>query len=305
MKGYMIPALLCIGACFLIGCGESSVPEDSAQTETTAAAVTTAATTVTTTTETTTVTTTTKPDYLLAEDIVPEIDPATLRTTKCKVKLTNQGENNQPYTKNYRILDHETEKELRLISEEDKPKSSAAEGVMGPGGWTEINADWEKRYGSLQDGLYLLEIELEQVADPDSAEDSDADPVMLRKVVRTDLEIDSAGFEPRLSIDPATVTPQGCTLTVKNSPDTGRSYSMVYRLYDESSTPRKELLRELDEDARIAGNFHMDPGGTLTLPYNWRESYGALLEGTYVIEIDLLPEDGTPAKAYSATFVVE
>lgn len=304
MKAYMIPVFLCIGACFLMGCGESSVPDDTAQTETTAAAVTTASTTVTTTTESTTVTTTTKPDYLLAEDIVPEIDPATLRTTKCKVKLTNQGENNQPYTKNYRILDHETGQELRLISEDDKPKSSAAEGVIGPGGWTEINVDWEKRYGSLQDGLYLLEIELEQATDPDGTENSDAEPVMRRKVVRTDLEIDSAGFEPRLSIDPATVTPQGCTLTVKNSPDTGRSYSMVYRIYDESSAPRRELLRELDEEARIAGNYHMDPGGSLTLVYNWRESYGSLLDGSYVLEIDLLPEDGTPAKAYSASFVI-
>ena len=66
-----------------------------------------------------------------------------------------------------------------------------------------------------------------------------------------------------------------------------------------------ELLKEIDLDAKLAKNYRMEPGETLELKYNWRDKYGSLLEGSYELEIDLLPDDGTPAMSFSAPFVIE
>ena len=108
-----------------------------------------------------------------------------------------------------------------------------------------------------------------------------------------------------MRIDPATVTPEGCTLTVRNSPDVGRTYTLVYRLYDESGSGRTELLRNLDLETKIAKEYHLEPGETKEYQYSWRDTYGSLLEGTYSLEIDLLPDDGAPTMSYSAQFVIE
>lgn len=310
MKRFLLAAMVCLGAWCLAGCAQD--PADSGEIqETTAAAVTTTAaeTTVTTTKATTTVTTTTQAQYLPAEDVELKIDAASIRSVGCTFTLTNSGEENQPYSKCWRVLDPETEKELKVLPDAEE-MTVRAEGVIAPGQESPaIKADWEKRYGELPDGTYLLELVLEEVAEEqdakkDDSSDAEKEPRKLPKVVRAELVIDSEGFVPRVSIDPATVKPEGCVMTVRNSPDTGRTYSLVYRLYEEKGDTRTQLFKGTDLDAKLANNYRMEPGETLTLKYNWSEKLGSLLEGNYSIEIDLLPDDGTPATSYIARFEI-
>ena len=306
MKRVLLTALLGVGACCLAGCGQNAAESSEVQ-ETTAAVTTTAVTTTATTTAAaTTVTTTTQAQYLLAENIELNIDAGSVRATSCTFTVTNQGEDNQPYSKCWRLLDPGTEKELKLLADAEELSDKAA-GVLAPEGSAEIQADWEKRYGALPDGTYLLELVLEQIAEEQNAESSDAEKEqrIIPKIARAELVIDSEGFVPRVSIDPATVRPEGCVLTIRNSPDIGRTYTLVYRLYDESGTKPVELLKELDLESKLAKNYYMEPGGTLQITYNWSDSYGSLLEGSYAVEIDLLPDDGTPATSYLAPFVIE
>lgn len=304
MKRFLMTVLVCAGAWCLAGCDQDAGESGEVQETTAAVTTTTVTTTTTTTTVTTTVTTTMQAQYLLAEDIELKIDPASVRASGCTFTVTNSGENNQPYSKHYRLVDPETEKELKLLPDAEE-LSDTASGVIAPGGSTDIKADWEKRYGLLADGSYWLELVLEQVTEEQKDESSDAEPRKIPKLARTGLEIDSEGFVPRVQIDPATVKPEGCVLTVRNSPDTGRTYTLVYRLYDVSGGKRVELLKEIDLDAKLAKNYRMEPGETLELKYNWRDKYGSLLEGSYELEIDLLPDDGTPAMSFSAPFVIE
>ncbi len=310
MKRFLLAALVCLGVWCLAGCAQDPAESGGTQ-ETTAAAVTTTAvtTTVTTTKATTTVTTTTQAQYLLADDMEMKIDPGSVRSVSCSFTVANKGEANQPYSKCWRILDPNTEKELKRLPGADET-TVRAEGVIAPEGESPaIRADWEKRYGELPDGTYLLELVLEEVAEEqdakkDDSSDAEKEPRILPKVVRAELVIDSEGFVPRVHIDPATVTPEGCVMTVRNSPDVGRTYSLVYRIYEEGTT-RTQLLKGTDLDAKLADNYHMEPGETLTLKYNWSEKLGSLLEGNYSIEIDLKPDDGSPAVSYIAPFVLK
>ena len=305
MKQFLLAVLVCAGAWCLAGCNQDAQPDDgaaeSSAAETTAAVTT--VTTVTTAAETTTVTTTTQAQYLLAEDAALEIDLSSVRATGCKFTVVNHGEANQPYSKCWRLVDPETDKELPQLS--DAELSDAAAGVLPPEGSTEITAEWEERYGPLNDGVYLLELVLEQVAEEQSEESSGAEARKIPKVARAELEIDSGGFVPRVSIDPATVTPEGCTLTVRNSPDIGRTYTLVYRLYDETGAKRVELLREYDKETKLANDYHLEPGEVKQMKYSWRETYGALLEGKYAVEIDLMPDDGSPTMSYTAQFEIK
>ncbi len=230
MKQFLLAVLVCAGAWCLAGCNQNAQPdEDAAESsaaETTAAVTT--VTTVTTAAETTTVTTTTQAQYLLAEDAALEIDLSSVRATGCKFTVVNHGEANQPYSKCWRLVDPETDRELPQHS--DAELSDAAAGVLPP---------------------------------------------------------------------------EGCTLTARNSPDMGRTYTLVYRLYDETGAKRMELLREYDKETKLANDYHLEPGAVMQIKYNWRETYGALLEGKYAVEIDLMPDDGSPTMSYTAAFEIK
>lgn len=306
MKRFLLTALTCLGACCLAGCDQAPAESGAEQETTAAVTTTTVTTTVTTAAATTTVTTTTQAQYLKADDIELKIVPASVRSSGCTYTLANSGEANQPYTKSWRVLDPETEKELNRLPDAEEMSGQAA-GVIAAGQESpEIRAEWESRYGELADGTYLLEALLEQAAEEQKDESSDAEkePRMLPKITRAELVIDSDGFVPRVSIDPATVTPEGCVLTVRNSPDVGRTYSMVYRIYQEDGANRTQLLKGTDLDAKLADNYRMEPGETLTLKYKWSDKLGSLPDGNYAIEIDLLPDDGTPAVSYIARFEI-
>ena len=123
-------------------------------------------------------------------------------------------------------------------------------------------------------------------------------------VAQAEFEINSDGFVPRLVISPESVKPEGCVLTIKNSPDAPRDYGMVYRLYDETNGQHTQLFRQLDMDAKIDKNYHMEPGQSITLTYKWVDFYGSLLEGDYAIEVDLLTEGEETAVPYRATFTI-
>ena len=307
MKRELLAVLMCAAACVLIGCGQNTAENSKAPETTEAATETTEATTTTVTTttvETTVTTTTTKPEYLLAENIALEVNAGSVRATGCTYTLTNSGENNQSYTKKYRLLDPETEKELPLQPDAEEQSGQAA-GVIAPEGSVELTVQWEKRYGTLNDGVYLLEAELEQVKEEPAEESSEAEPLVLPKVVRAEFEINSEGFVPRVYIDPATVTPEHCTLTIQNSPDVGRSYTMIYRMYNESGATREHLLTKIDMDSRLQNRSHLEPGEKMELNCNWHDELDSLLEGHYAIEVDLLPDDGGDASSYRAEFVIE
>lgn len=331
----LLPAVLCIAA--LAACSNETAEESAAETTTTAATETTAATTETTTTETTTVTTTTTPDYQVVKDMLLEADPLTARPTSCTFTLTNNTEERQPYTTGYRIYNAESGQLLgRRTGEEDADVKTKA---LGVGESATINADWTELYGTLEDGTYIFELELsreeiveeeaEEESEADSKEDSKSDskeesktdskddseaeeaeeapkePQFIRMVVCAEFEINSDGFVPRLTIAPESVKPEGCVMTVKNSPDATRDYGMVYRLYDETGGQHTQLFRQLDMDAKLDKNYHMEPGESIVLTFKWSDIYGSLLEGDYAIEIDLLTEGDSQAVPYRASFTIE
>lgn len=150
----------------------------------------------------------------------------------------------------------------------------------------------------------------------DSKEDSSKDessedekeepkePVIIRMVAQAEFEINSDGFVPRLIVSPESIKPEGCVVTIKNSPDAARDYGMVYRLYDETDGKHTQLFRQLDTDAKVDKNYHMEPGESITLKYRWVDFYGYLLEGDYAIEVDLLTEGEHEAVPYRATFTI-
>lgn len=307
---FLIPVFA--GMLMLAACQEEQSEESAelpAETTTTEAVTTTAA--ATTTTETTTVTTTTTVDYQIAEKARLDVDLASVRSTSCTLTLTNDGEEQLPYEAEFRIIDAATDRELAKHTAEFEYPTKP--GVLAPGEETSISVDWTELYGNLPDGVYIFEQLLEMPAAED-ADDGDADDETAvsenaeprrRIVARAEFEIDSEGFVPRLTIDSATVTPEGVVLIVKNSLDAARDYGLVYRLYDESGSNRVQLLREIDTDAKLGKNYHMEPGESIELKYKWTDVYGSLLEGSYAIEIDLLAEGAESAESYRAAFVIE
>lgn len=299
MKKYLLMFLLCACAWGCAACAgkQQADSEPAAESEETAE---TTAVTTTTTAETTTVTTTTTVDYLAASDMKLEVKTDTVRPAKCTAELKNTGSEAQHYTLDFRIYEKDGEKERLCKELEDYEPAAAQDRWLAPDETAELNYEWSARYGDLQDGTYILEALLGSTTeDPD-----DPESPQRKLVARAEFEMDSAGFVPQFIIDPEDINPQGIVLHIKNANDVPRYYAMTYHLYDESRTPRVELLGEIDKDAQLHGNNYMPAGGELVLVYDWSNSYGSLIEGEYVLEIPLLAEGEKEGKIYRIPFEI-
>lgn len=300
MKKNLFMFLLCVCAWGCVGCAGNSA--DSAESDLESAESTEATAVTTTTPEaTTTVTTTTTADYLMASGVKLEVKTDTLRPSKCTVALTNEDSEQRAYTMNYRIYEVSDDAEKLCYERADyqaKPQEDAK--YLAPNETVELQLDWSDRYSDLPNGTYIMELMLERVA----SDPKNPAAKMLRSVVRSEFEMDASGYMPTLTINPEDVTPEGVILRVKNSTDVGRWYAMTYHLYDESRTPRVEMVQEIDYAAQLQGNNYMPPGGTLELAYDWSDSYGSLLEGEYVLEISLLAENEKKGKIYRVKFEI-
>lgn len=299
MKKYLLMFLLCACAWGCAACAGKQQADSEPVSESEETAETTAVTT-TTTAETTTVTTTTTVDYLAASDMKLEVKTDTVRPAKCMAELKNTGSEAQHYTLDFRIYEKDGEKERLCKELEDYEPAAAQDRWLAPDETAELNYEWSARYGDLQDGTYILEALLGSTAeDPD-----DPESPQRKLVARAEFEMDSAGFVPQFIIDPEDINPQGIVLHIKNANDVPRYYAMTYHLYDESRTPRVELLGEIDKDAQLHGNNYMPAGGELVLVYDWSNSYGSLIEGEYVLEIPLLAEGEKEGKIYRIPFEI-
>ena len=299
MKKYLLMFLLCACAWGCAACAGKQQADSEPVSESEETAETTAVTT-TTTAETTTVTTTTTVDYLAASDMKLEVKTDTVSPAKCTAELKNTGSEAQHYTLDFRIYEKDGEKERLCKELEDYEPAAAQDRWLAPDETAELNYEWSARYGDLQDGTYILEALLGSTAeDPD-----DPESPQRKLVARAEFEMDSAGFVPQFIIDPEDINPQGIVLHIKNANDVPRYYAMTYHLYDESRTPRVELLGEIDKDAQLHGNNYMPAGGELVLVYDWSNSYGSLIEGEYVLEIPLLAEGEKEGKIYRIPFEI-
>ena len=299
MKKYLLMFLLCACAWGCAACAGKQQADSEPISELEETAETTAVTT-TTTAETTTVTTTTTVDYLTAPDLKLEVKTDTVRPAKCTAELKNTGSEAQHYTLDFRIYEKDGEKERLCKELEDYEPAAAQDRWIAPDETAELNYEWSARYGDLQDGTYILEALLGSTAeDPD-----DPESPQRKLVARAEFEMDSAGFVPQFIIDPEDINPQGIVLHIKNANDVPRYYAMTYHLYDESRTPRVELLGEIDKEAQLHGNNYMPAGGELVLVYDWSNSYGSLIEGEYVLEIPLLAEGEKEGKIYRIPFEI-
>lgn len=299
MKKYLLMFLLCACAWGCAACAGKQQADSEPVSESEETAETTAVTT-TTTAETTTVTTTTTVDYLAASDMKLEVKTDTVRPAKCTAELKNTGSEAQHYTLDFRIYEKDGEKERLCKELEDYEPAAAQDRWLAPDETAELNYEWSARYGDLQDGTYILEALLGSTAeDPD-----DPESPQRKLVARAEFEMDSAGFVPQFIIDPEDINPQGIVLHIKNANDVPRYYAMTYHLYDESRTPRVELLGEIDKEAQLHGNNYMPAGGELVLVYDWSNSYGSLVEGEYVLEIPLLAEGEKEGKIYRIPFEI-
>ena len=299
MKKYLLMFLLCACAWGCAACAGKQQADSEPVSELEETAETTAVTT-TTTAETTTVTTTTTVDYLAASDMKLEVKTDTVRPAKCTAELKNTGSEAQHYTLDFRIYEKDGEKERLCKELEDYEPAAAQDRWLAPDETAELNYEWSARYGDLQDGNYILEALLGSTAeDPDNPESP-----QRKLVARAEFEMDSAGFVPQFIIDPEDINPQGIVLHIKNANDVPRYYAMTYHLYDESRTPRVELLGEIDKEAQLHGNNYMPAGGELVLVYDWSNSYGSLIEGEYVLEIPLLAEGEKEGKIYRIPFEI-
>ena len=299
MKKYLLMFLLCACAWGCAACAGKQQADSEPVSESEETAETTAVTT-TTTAETTTVTTTTTVDYLASSDMKLEVKTDTVRPAKCTAELKNTGSEAQHYTLDFRIYEKDGEKERLCKELEDYEPAAAQDRWLAPDETAELNYEWSARYGDLQDGTYILEALLGSTAeDPD-----DPESPQRKLVARAEFEMDSAGFVPQFIIDPEDINPQGIVLHIKNANDVPRYYAMTYHLYDESRTPRVELLGEIDKEAQLHGNNYMPAGGELVLVYDWSNSYGSLIEGEYVLEIPLLAEGEKEGKIYRIPFEI-
>ncbi len=299
MKKYLLMFLLCACAWGCAACAGKQQADSEPVSESEETAETTAVTT-TTTAETTTVTTTTTVDYLAASDMKLEVKTDTVRPAKCTAELKNTGSEAQHYTLDFRIYEKDGEKERLCKELEDYEPAAAQDRWLAPDETAELNYEWSARYGDLQDGTYILEALLGSTAEnPD-----DPESPQRKLVARAEFEMDSAGFVPQFIIDPEDINPQGIVLHIKNANDVPRYYAMTYHLYDESRTPRVELLGEIDKEAQLHGNNYMPAGGELVLVYDWSNSYGSLIEGEYVLEIPLLAEGEKEGKIYRIPFEI-
>ena len=299
MKKYLLMFLLCACAWGCAACAGKQQADSEPVSESEETAETTAVTT-TAAAETTTVTTTTTVDYLTAPDMKLEVKTDTVRPAKCTAELKNTGSEAQHYTLDFRIYEKDGEKERLCKELEDYEPAAAQDRWLAPDETAELNYEWSARYGDLQDGTYILEALLGSTAeDPD-----DPESPQRKLVARAEFEMDSAGFVPQFIIDPEDINPQGIVLHIKNANDVPRYYAMTYHLYDESRTPRVELLGEIDKEAQLHGNNYMPAGGELVLVYDWSNSYGSLVEGEYVLEIPLLAEGEKEGKIYRIPFEI-
>lgn len=301
MKKYLILFFLCACAFGCAGCAGKAGDSTAQDADTAESAESTVVTTTVTETETT-VTTTTMADYLAAKDMKLEIKTDTVRPSKCSAELTNNGDAEHLYTMAYRLYtvgDDDTE---QLCSELPSYEGGASsdEKRIAPGGTAELEFDWGKRFGDLSSGTYILELLLERV----SADPNDEASPQVWSVARSEFEVDTTGYLPQFIINPDDINPKGIVITVKNAKDVARWYAMTYHLYDESCTPRRELIGDLDRDAQIHGNNYMPPGGELTLVYDWSDTYGSLVDGEYVLEIPLLAEGEKDGKIYRIKFEI-
>ncbi|MCQ2416467.1 MAG: hypothetical protein MJ071_01490 [Oscillospiraceae bacterium] len=284
----LLPTALCLIAAVSCGTGES---QESETAEVTTTAEETTVTTEVTTEETTTTTTVTTVDYEIVKSVELTADAESVRPTSGKFALSNQTDAPLSYTNQFRIYNAETSSLLAPREEaENDPKTK----TLGVGEETGIDADWTDQYGALEDGDYILELVLSQ---PEEA-------AQLLQVVQAKFTLDSDGFIPHLSIDPASVKPTGCVLTVTNATDVARSYGLVYRVYDETNGKRELLARQLDMDKKISKDYYMEPGASIQIICNWDETLGPLLEGDYAVEIDLLADNEKKAVPYRAAFSV-
>lgn len=306
MKKLLLLLLLGISAVGIMSCQEQP-DESSTEAETTTAAITTTTQPVTTTAASETeepIVTTTEAAYLLAEDIEMFIDLQSVRASRCTAKMINHSEWQKPYTFGYRVLHAETGAPCRVLStydSEEDDKDAAETHWIKAGEKRELKYDWADRYGDLEDGRYILELALstETVYPEDGGE-----AIQLPVVLRAEFEVESEGFVPHVFIAPEDIQPTGVVLTIENSVDAGRSYAFVYRLYDESSEPRKMLLREFDTEAKLSKNYYVKAGETMLLEINWRTKFGYLPEGQYAIEIEMLADGEKEGKTYHTTFEI-
>lgn len=304
MKKLLLLLLLGIGAAGIMSC-QDQTGESSAEAETTTTATTTTAPVVMTTAAPETgepAVTTTTAAYLTAEQIELVVDQQSVRATLCTAKMTNYNEVQKPYTFGYRVLAADTGEQCRILStydSEEDDKDAADLHWIDPNEKRTLNYDWADRYGELEDGRYILEVSIgtETVYPEDGGE-----AVQLPVVARAEFEVESAGFVPHIYIAPENVQNTGVVLTIENSVDAGRSYAFVYRLYDETTEPRKMLLRAFDADAQWTKNYYVKAGETMMLELNWRDKYGFLPDGKYVVEIELLADGEKEGKTYHASF---
>jgi len=285
----------CAGLMSLSACGEQREIQNYGTAETTTAVTqetTAAVTEETTTAATTAVTQPPLSDFTITDDLVLEAKEDTISDEGGLFLLTNNSDGLRNYHTDYRLVDAETGCQLKIVNPadetEDKTKKIAA------GESAEIRADWSERYGRLKGGTYCYELLISM--DGESGN---------RVVCRSEFTVNEAVFTPVLSIDPETVTDHSLTLVVQNSSDCGRSYGLCYRMIGFDANGKEFIMfRVTDTQARVEKNYHMNAGGMLSLDLNWREKFGAMVEGRYMIEIDLLADGTDTARQYRAEFEI-
>ncbi len=285
MKALFCTVLLGLGILGLCSCAEQSEPENSAATTT---VLTTAGTKATTAVTTTVTTTAPLPKQRIEKDMRFRADTDSVRPWGCTVVLENSSDEKREYTRKCRILDAETGRECQI--REGYADETAKRFGIQPEETAELNLNWGEHYGDLESGKYLLQLILE--------ESEDEEPL----VCQTEIEVTAEGYVPVLSIAPEDVKNTGVTLTINNQTDVGRSYVYVYRLYDETDGQHRELLRMFDQAAQLNANNYAAPGEILELTFKWGETYGALPDGHYRLEIEMLADGEEIGKTYHADF---
>ena len=292
MKHKLIAALACAVMLCLTACSGSKNSSEAPAIETTTATTeTTAATTAAVSSAVTTTTYAVIPltDYTEADGLKLELVKKTLRDSKCTFKLTNTGKTVQSYDTEYRLVDAATGAQVHVRNGADEVRRKKRN--IAPGESKEIKADWSNRYGRLESGEYYYELLL-----------SMNEQTGQRRVVRAKFTIEEVLYTPVISVEPDSVTPKGLTLIIKNTNDVARSYGLVYRIYETEGN--KLMMKQMDNETKLAKNYHIPQGGVLTLKLNWSKNFGALLDGNYAIEIDLLADGDETARVFRTEFTV-